>query len=123
MKEALPAPSFVPTTVTIIVPAKGVTLKGIRVKSTDSANDLKVVLEKKLKDAGHPVVSLPESHTFTLRRPFDLKRGKAEEASLLDSEEVPITDELIPLFQYNLTQGSELIVTGKIQFVRYVFWC
>lgn len=70
MKEALPPPSFLPVTVTMLIPSKSLVFKGIRVKPTDSANDLKPILEKKLNDTGNAFVALPAKNTFTLRRFF-----------------------------------------------------
>jgi len=101
LQEIMPAPSFLPVSVSLSIPSKNIVFKKIVLKTTDSGTDLKVLIEKQMKEKGNPIVSFSPSNIFVIK--------------LLSAKEVPVIDENRPLIQYQVDHGSEIILKGDLQ--------
>jgi len=76
-------------------------MKKVILKSTDNANDLKQLVQKKLQDLGDPLVLYSKENIFAFKDS--------------SGEEKIIHDELKPLREYNIVQGDTVILKGKLQ--------
>jgi len=113
LEGMIPAPSFLPVTVTLSIPSRQMNFKKIIIKPTDSAADLKAMLEKKFAETGNPLFSYSQSNIFVLKRNLASEDGKDEEG-IHSQDEMVIGDEQRPLLQYKIQQGDLIILKGEL---------
>lgn len=99
-----PAKEFLPVVISISVLGKEVSIPNVSISRTDSVEELKKVIERRLAENGNPV------HSWTKNCAFILKNPLASE----DDSSVVIVDTRLPIVQYGAQQGSELVVKGLI---------
>ncbi|KAL6053334.1 RING-type domain-containing protein, variant 4 [Balamuthia mandrillaris] len=129
MKEHMPAPRFLPVTVSLVVPHKRVRFDNVVLKPTDALVDVKLLLVERLQQSGNPLTSFSPSARFVLRKPFLVggaaageregqsstsSGGSSSSESGVSHEEVPITDEMLPILQYGVEPGSEIVLVGDV---------
>jgi len=99
--DVIPAPSFLPVSIQVYIEEKNITIKKIILKPTDTAKDLKDMLQKKLLEMGDPILSYTSDNTFSIKE--------------VSGPERIVTSELKPLREFHLVQGDTLILKGKVQ--------
>jgi len=102
LEDMIPAPSFLPITVAVFIATKNITLKKVILKPTDSAKDLKEMIQKKLMEMGDPLMSYNEDNIFVVK---DHSSG---------AEKV-IEDEQRPLREYNIVHGDTFTLQGVLK--------
>eukprot|EP01112_Ceratiomyxa_fruticulosa_P016545 TRINITY_DN5015_c0_g1_i1.p1 TRINITY_DN5015_c0_g1~~TRINITY_DN5015_c0_g1_i1.p1 ORF type:complete len:433 (-),score=67.71 TRINITY_DN5015_c0_g1_i1:110-1408(-) len=105
MKDAAPSPSFLPVSVTLVVPSRDITIPNVIVKPTDNVQDMRAFLIQRLQALGNPIVRFSPNNVFVLRS--KLGGGKAE-------NNIMLTDEHKPILQSHPSPGSELVVLGEL---------
>eukprot|EP01114_Cavostelium_apophysatum_P021397 TRINITY_DN7451_c0_g1_i1.p1 TRINITY_DN7451_c0_g1~~TRINITY_DN7451_c0_g1_i1.p1 ORF type:complete len:397 (+),score=74.08 TRINITY_DN7451_c0_g1_i1:84-1274(+) len=107
LQSAVPPPSFLPVTVSILIPSKSMAFHRVVLKPTDTGLDVKAIIEKKINETGDLFTGFNPSNRLVLRRMLVGQDGK--------QEEVPIGDERLPLGHLQIQQGDQILVKGNIQ--------
>jgi len=63
-----------------------------------------------MAETGNPVVEFSKENLIVVRKPYSQTLIKID-----DDEEIKITDDFIPLIQFNLQQGSEVVLLGALK--------
>jgi hypothetical protein len=66
LADVTPPPAFLPITISVSVPAHGVQLKKIIIKPTDTAKDIKSLIEKHFVSAENPILGWNEPNFLVL---------------------------------------------------------
>lgn len=99
-----PAKEYLPVVINIKVLGKDTLIPNVSISRTDSVEEIKKVIERRLAETGNPVHSWTKNCTFILKNPL------ASE----DDSSIVITDSKLPIVQYGAQQGSELVVKGGL---------
>lgn len=109
MEGFAPTKQFLPVVVSVRLVDKDILLKNVTISRTDSLNDVKANIQRRLAENGNPLDDWGKNAIFILRAPF----VNATEES--HDEDIIIVDESRPLVQYNAQQGGEIIIKGSVK--------
>jgi len=103
MKDSSPSPSFLPVTLSVVIPAKDITLASVVIRPTDNVKDLKNMVSDRLQLLGNPLVSWGKDDVFVIRSPLAGKAG-----------DIPLIDEYRPILQSHPDPGSQIVLQGSL---------
>jgi len=105
-----PSPQFLPVNVTIQIADKNIDLRNVRVDRTSTISDIKQMIIDHMEKGGDPVSQFTNTNVFVLYQSFSSTNSKKRGRD----EGIIITDESIPILQYNPEPGSLLVMKGKL---------
>jgi len=111
--EVLPTASFVPVSVALSIPARGIRFPKVTLKPVDHVDDIRRKLCDLMEQQhGDPIVAWGPDAVFRISGPLDSGVGSASTttttATLMD-------DPVKALHQYNVAAGSEIALIGTVQ--------
>ena len=68
MEGFAPLPAYLPVKVSLVIASKAIRFDGVVLKTTDSITDVRSILASRLVEFGNPLVSIPASSYFILKR-------------------------------------------------------
>eukprot|EP01120_Amphizonella_sp_Union-15-10_P004310 TRINITY_DN1493_c0_g1_i4.p1 TRINITY_DN1493_c0_g1~~TRINITY_DN1493_c0_g1_i4.p1 ORF type:complete len:404 (+),score=63.82 TRINITY_DN1493_c0_g1_i4:75-1286(+) len=101
LSTCIPAPTFLPVMLSVRILSRNIHIKNVQIKPTDTIEDLKEVIKKHFLSLGDPLVGFGKNISFTVK-------------GTLDAGEISIGNR-IPIVQYGLMMGSEIIVKGELK--------
>jgi len=117
LSTTIPAPSFLPISVSVHIPSKNIKYQKIVLKPTDSSVDLKATIQKKFLESGQEFVEWGKNLQILIERVFESDEPKSEMIlDLPNFQQIKVIDEHRPLTQYKLHQGDRIIFTGEVHF-------
>jgi len=119
LKDSVPAPSFLPVTVTVLISSKkNIKLDNVTLRATDSTKELEELIKKRLKELDDPLLAYPSKCKYILKRPWSTSSNTTTNTSAAGGNAMDVEveiDEGVPIAQYKAENGSTILVVGEIK--------
>lgn len=138
MSSFTPAPQFLPFTATITIPSKNMKITNVHVSPTDTPKDLKNLLISKFEKQGDPISEFTSENLFMLQNSpvggtptkpptttsvtastvMDITASSSYASSNSQSDSVILSEESVPIAQFQPEPGCTLVLLGKLKCKR-----